>query len=1014
MTTAIVRWSINHRGFMLSAWIVIFVVGSWISTSLKLDAMPDLTNNQVQILTRAPGLMPEEVERRVTRPLELGLGGLPGLVTHRSSSRYGLSAITAVFADDIDPYRVRQMVQERLARVALPVGVPPAELGPLSGGLGEIFQFTLSSENRTPTELLELVELRLGPELRRIPGIVEVNTWGGAKRTFEVVVDPVRLEQRGQTLEQVVDLLGRNVTSVAGASLETRDSQTLLRGAFLPRDPNALSSLMLDPNVRLGDVASLNEGILPRLGAATRNGQGETVYVMLQMLRGANAREVMERVHAAMPAAKKLLPTDIRLDVVYDRSVLVGLTLRTMAKNLFEGGALVVLVLFLLLGSLRAGVIVAAVIPLAMVGATTLMTLVGLPGNLMSLGAVDFGLIVDGAVVMVEGIFHATAHANRAVPFRQRAAEAAEHVAAPVLFAVLVIMIVYVPILTLSGVDGQMFRPMALTVVCALAVSLLAALTFVPAAAASLLDYEHIPSREPLLVRGLRRIYPPLLEKAEIRPALVLATFVAMLALGSVLFARAGSELAPQLDEGDLVVQTTRSADVSLAGSVDRGLALERAVLAAIPEATSVASRVGSPAVSTDMMGLEQADVFISLRPKSEWKVGRTTANVIDAAAQAIEREVPGSAPSFTQPIQMRFNELLGGAPMDVVVSVFGEDLSEIRELADHVQHSLLGVSGVTDSKVLSPPDVPLLDVEPNPLALAQYGLRPSAALQTVEALRSGIRAATTYLGPVEVPIVVRLNTPLEPSQLRSALVATAHGAVPLERIARINSVNTTSLVQHDDGKRRVVIGFNVRGGDLQTVVENAQAAVERDVKVPVGISLHWGGQHEVLREAQARMKIVVPLALVAIFALLLIAFRSVRPVLVIATQVPFASVGGIIALTWRDMPLSIAAIVGFVALSGVAVMNGVVLLNETLMNQRSGASPRQAVHDAAISRARPVIMTALVAMLGFVPMMLSHGVGAEVQRPLATVVVAGLITSTLLTLLVLPVLYPLTYGRRS
>lgn len=1014
MTGHLVAWSIAHRWWVIGGWALLLVCGSVVSLRLKLDAMPDLTNNQVQILTRAAGLTPEEVERRVTRPLELALGGLPGLLTHRSTSRYGLSGIVAVFEDDVDPYRVRQMVQERLLGAELPSGIGPAELGPMSGGLGEIFQFTVSSEQRSPTELFEWVQLKVAPELRRVPGIVEVNTWGGAQRTIDVMLDPLRLSQRELSVEVVQDALSSSVASAPGASLEAHNKQTLLRASFLPSDPHALGALMLSAEVRLSDVASLRLGTQPRLGAATRQGAGETVYVMLQMLRGANAREVMDSVHQAMPAVQALLPNDVRIDVVYDRSVLVNRTLQTMMKNLLEGGVLVIAVLFLLLGSLRAGLIVAAVIPLAMVGATTVMTLMGLPGNLMSLGAIDFGLIVDGAVVMVEGVFHTTAGVDRQQSFRTRASAAAEHLAVPVLFSVLVILIVYVPILTLTGVDGHMFRPMALTVVFALSIALFASLTFVPAAVCSWLDYSDVPQKEPLLIRAVRRVYPSMLRAAQANRVVVVTTFILLLSLGGVLMGRAGSELAPQLDEGDFVIQTTRASDVSLSGAVAEGLRFERAILQAIPEATSVSSRIGSPAVATDMMGYEQADVFVSLKPRGEWRPGKTSTGLIADITASIAQEAPGAESSFTQPIQMRFNELLGGAPMDVVVSVYGDDLMELRVASEAVRRSLAPVEGVADSKVLSPPDVPLLDVRPDPLTLSQFGLRPSHVLQAVQALRGGVHVADTYDGPLRVPVMLRIDASLDPSSLRALPLASPKGLLALDRVAHISHLQTTSMVQHDDGKRRVLVGFNVRGRDLQSVVDEAQAKVTREVMLGHGVSLHWGGQLEVLNAAQQRMKLVVPLALVAVLGLLFIAFRQWRPVLIIATQVPFASVGGIVALTLRGMPLSIAAIVGFVALSGVAVMNGVVLLNETLLNQANGLSPQEAVRAAAISRARPVLMTALVAMLGFVPMMLSQGVGAEVQRPLATVVVAGLLTSTFLTLLILPVIYPLTYPRWS
>ena len=1030
MIARVVAWSVAHRVLVAVATLVLAVAGVIVGARLRFDALPDVTTNQVLVLTRAPGLTPEEVERLVTRPIESALGGTPGLEEVRSISRYGISSVTVVFADEVDPYRARQIVKEHLDGLSgtFPQDVASPELGPITGGLGEIFHFTISSPRRTAAELLEIATLRLAPQLRSVRGVVEVNTWGGQQRTLEVRADPVRMAQRGLTLADLRGALQEATGTAAGASLPAGSAQALLRAVALPRDASDLGHALVfrrgdTTPARLAEVADLSQGELQRIGAATANGRGETVYLMAQMLRGDNALEVMRRIHGRMDAVRRLLPDDVRVEVVYDRSHLVNATLHTVFKNLLEGGLLVVAVLFLMLGSLRAGLLVASAIPLSMLGATAAMVALGIPGNLMSLGALDFGLLVDGAVVMVESVFHGLAPAALAAlgataareEMRAHVGRVTRSAAQPVFFSVLVILLVYVPVLSLTGVDGKMFRPMALTVVFALTTALVLTLTFIPAAASLLLRPKDVPHREPLLVRAIHRVYEPLLAFTVRLPRAVAAGAVALTAFSLVLFVRAGSEFVPQLDEGDLVVQTTRAADISLESAVREAGRLEAAVLGRVPEVKQVVSRVGSPAVATDIMGLEQADVFVTMRPREEWRPGLTRDALVAEVEQAIAARAPGGDPSFTQPIQMRFNELLGGSVADVTVSVYGDDLGELRRIAEIVADVAGKQRGAEDTRVIAPPAVALLEARPRPLDASRAGFTVREVLDAVQAVRAGIEVGATYDGPLRIPIVLKLGE--SPSAFTLAdlsIPAPSGGLVPLGRVADVVHQSAPSLVLRQNGERRLVVGFNVRGADLGTVVAGAQKAVAASVQLPRGYRLEWGGQFQTLQEAKRRLAVVIPVVLAVIVGVLLLAFRRVRPALVIFMNVPFASVGGMIALGLRGMPVSISSAVGFIALSGVAVLNGVVLMSRLIKLEEEGHAPAEAAVMAARERARPVLMTALVAALGFLPMAVATGVGAEVQRPLATVVCGGLVTSTILTLLILPTLYPWVARKRA
>ncbi|MBX7084329.1 MAG: CusA/CzcA family heavy metal efflux RND transporter [Nannocystaceae bacterium] len=1018
----IVHGAVAHRVAVIVVVLVLAALAMVGVRKLQLDALPDITSNQVIVLTRAPGLTPEEVERLVTRRVETAVGGLSGVEEQRSLSRFGISSVTVVFDDDVDPWRARQQVQERIGNLAaeLPAGVEPPQLGPFTGGLGEVFHLTLSSPLRSQAELLELAELRVAPLMRGVEGVVEANTWGGRRRALEVRADARRLAKHQVTLEQLRDALHRATGAAAGASIPAGGGQALLRGVVWPQGPVDLGAAIVrhgDPEgheriVRVADVADVVWGDLPRIGAATGNGGGELVYVMLQMALHANALEVVGRIEARMDQLVSVLPEDVRVDVVYDRSDLVMATLRTVGKNLAEGAALVVVVLVALLGSLRAGIVVASVIPLSMLGAVAAMVLLGVPGNLMSLGAIDFGLLVDGAVVMVERAFHELpAIRERDEPTLRRTtiAEAMGHVAAPMTFSVAVIVLVYVPILALVGVDGKMFRPMALTVVFALLTALVLAIVWVPALSAAWLRPRHVPVRDPIMVRIVRRGYEPVLALAARAPLLVIVPAVALLAYGGVLYTQLGSAFVPQLDEGDLVIQATRNPDISLERAVSDGTHLERVVRAAAPEVEAIVSRIGSPAVATDIMGLEMSDVFVELAPRERWRPGLQKDALIAQIEQAIATQAPGASAGFTQPIQMRFNELLGGAVTDVTVEIYGEDLAALYATAERVRAIVAEADGAHDVRIMAPPSVPVLDVRPRLLDAAQLGIDAAQVLDLVRAVRAGVDVGTTWDGPVQIPIRLRVGSDATAASLAAMQVVTPAGSiVPLSRLADVSMSPTPALVNRHDAQRRVVVGFNVRGRSLGEVVTDARSRLEAADAIPRGQRVHYGGQFETLEEARSRMAVVVPIVMVGIILVLVALFRAAGPALLIFLNVPFAGVGGVIALASRDMPMSISAAVGFIALSGIAVLNGVVLISGIRALQREGHDAASAAMTAARQRVRPVVMTALVAALGFIPMAVATGVGAEVQRPLATVVVGGLGTSTLLTLVVLPALYHL------
>ncbi len=1008
--------SLRYRFFTLVAIVLVIATGLWSFTHLTIDAMPDLTPVQVQVLTRTPALGPVEVEQFVTFPIEASLNGLPGLRELRSVSRYGLSAVTAIFEDSTDIYRARQQVTERITRAMdrIPVEYGRPMMGPLTTGLGEVYQFTLKGPGYSTMALRTILEWDIGMRLRAVPGVVEVNIWGGGPQQFQVVVNPAKLLAFKLSLRQIFEALGKNNAIAGGGYIEHEREQLLIRGEALATQVSDLARIVIDHGpggvpIFIGDVADVKSAPALRIGAATAMGEGETVIGMVQMLAGENAQQVVQRVKTRVREIQATLPPGVMIDPYYDRTLLVSQVIRTVRANLFEGGLLVVAVLFLFLGDLRSGLIVASAIPLSMMIAFTGMMQAGLSGNLMSLGAIDFGLLVDGSVVMVDNILRRLA-AQGPLDREERLAaihSAGREVLRPMVFAVSIIILVYIPILTLTGIEGKMFRPMAFTVILALAGSLLLAVAATPVLA--FWFARAAPGGgETSAVAALRRLYEPCLTWALTRPAWVVwpaaGLFVVSLAVGT----RLGVEFVPRLDEGDMAIQVWRLPSVSLSESVATTLEIER-VLRGFPEVVKVVTRTGSPEVATDVMGVEMSDVFVILKPQAEWTTARTREGLIGKMKPAILHSVPGVGLGFTQPIEMRFNELIAGTRSDLAVKIFGEDLDVLRQKADALARVLEKVPGAADVKIEQVAGLPLIRVVVDRNQIARYGVTADEVLDLVQTTRVGHVVGTVAQGLRRFELVVRLvdTASADLGTFGSLLIPTAHGElVPLSRVAAIHIDTGPAQVSHEHVQRRIVVECNIRGRDLGSFVAEAQRAVAQGVSLQTGYEMKWGGQFEHLREASRRLVIVVPVTLILILGVLSVIFGAMIPALLIFLNVPFALSGGMLALWMRGLPLSISAAIGFIALFGIAVLNGVVLISRIRQLETDGLSADQAVIQGAMDRLRPVLMTALVASLGFLPMALATSMGAEVQRPLATVVIGGLFSSTALTLIVLPVLY--------
>ncbi|MFZ5684644.1 efflux RND transporter permease subunit [Phenylobacterium sp.] len=1037
MLERIIALSIRFRWIVLALVLVLGAIGVWSFQRLPIDATPDITNVQVQINTEAPGFSPLEAEQRITFPVETAIAGVPGLQYTRSVSRYGLSQVTVVFKDGTDIYFARQLVNERLqaARSQLPEGLTPT-LGPIATGLGEIFMYTLESKPNarkadgtpyTPEDLRTLQDWVIRPQLRNTPGVTEVNTIGGFQRQYHVTPIPERLAAFDIGMSDVVDALERNNANVGAGYVERYGEQYLVRVPGQASTREDLGSILIANRhgvpIRVADVADVIMGEELRTGAATEDGR-EVVLGTVFMLVGENSRTVAQAAAKRLEEAAKALPPGVEAVPIYDRTDLVERAIGTVEKNLVEGALLVIVVLFLLLGNIRAALITAAVIPITMLMTITGMVRAGVSGNLMSLGALDFGLIVDGAVIIVENCLRRFGEAQhrlgRLLTREERfdlAAAASSEVIRPSLFGVLIITLVYVPIFALTGVEGKMFHPMAITVVMALTFALILSLTFVPAAVALFVSGK-VEEKDSFLMRGARRAYQPALDAAlRFRVAFVAAA-VGLVLMAGFAASRMGSEFVPNLDEGDIALHALRIPGTSLSQAIQMQTALERRIKQ-FPEVERVVAKIGTAEVATDPMPPSVADTFIMLKDRKDWPDPRKPRAQLVAEMQAAVAQVPGNNYEFTQPIQMRFNELLSGVRADVAIKVFGDDLDQLLALGAEVKGVVEGIEGAEDVGVEQITGLPVLQITPDRAALARLGLSIADVQEVIQASVGGVVAGQVFEGDRRFDVVVRLpeavreNTDLIGRlQIPVQAGGGARAFVPLEEVATIAVEKGPNQISREDGKRRVVVTANVRGRDLGSFIAETQQKVGAEVEVPAGYWVSYGGTFEQLISAAKRLQLVVPAVLLLIFGLLFALFRSVKDSAIVFSGVPLALTGGVAALLMRGMPLSISAAVGFIALSGVAVLNGVVLVSFIRGLIEEGRTPADAIREGALTRLRPVLMTALVASLGFVPMALNVGAGAEVQRPLATVVIGGIISSTLLTLLVLPALYSLVHGR--
>lgn len=1016
MIEKIIQFSLNQRFLIISLSFLLVAVGLWSAKNLSIDAVPDVTNVQVQINTEVDALGPVEIENLVTYPIEVAMTGLPDVEEVRSLSRYGLSQVTVVFKDHVNIYFARQLVLERLqqAKEKLPQGIGTPTLGPIATGLGEIFLYTVKGENLDLTELRTINDWIIKPQLRTVPDVTEVNSIGGYEKEYQVWVDPTKLSSYGITLEQIQSALERNNANAGGGYIEKREEQYLVRGVGMIQSLDDIGNIVITTQenvpIFLRDVAQVKIGAQTRTGSATSKGQ-ETVLGTAIMLKGANSRVVSERVSERIEKIKKIVPEGVKIETVYDRTHLVEKTIQTVRINLFEGGILVLAVLLFLLGNVRAGLIVISAIPLSMLFAISGMVATKTSGNLMSLGAIDFGLIVDGAVVMVENIVRRLAEKKKshinlsAQDYMQEISHAAKEISRPVVFAVSIITIVYLPIFTLEGIEGKMFRPMAITVVLALIGSLILTLTLIPVLCSFFLK-GHIQEKESKTISYLQRKYAPMLNWAFLHKKFVTISSLLVVTASFIVFPFLGSEFIPKLDEEAIAIQSVKPTGMSLTESTKMVAELEKIVLS-FPEVADAFSRTGTAEVATDPMGPNVSDTLIMLKGKIKDKE-----KLIEKMEKAVS-VLPGMNFSFSQPIELRVNELISGVRSDVAIKIFGEDLEVLEQKADEIVKVISKIKGARDVKAEQIEGMPILQAEIDRNKIARYGINVADVLGLIETAVAGKDTGQIFEGVKRFDLNLRY-----PEEYRSdiqgisgLLVTTPHGhKIPLGQLTKkITIEEGPAQISHEEASRRIVIEINVRGRDIGSFVSEAQKVIDEQIKLPAGYSMNWGGTFEHLQSARERLFIVVPVSLILIFILLFFAFNSMRHAVLVFTGIPFAITGGVFALLLRGMPFSISAAIGFIALFGVAMLNGVVMVSFINQLRRQGMSVLEATMKGAESRLRPVLMTALVASLGFLPMALSNGTGAEVQRPLATVVIGGLISSTFLTLILLPMLYSIT-----
>lgn len=1041
MIEKIIKFSISHRWFVLLGVLLVALLGVYNYQRLPIDAVPDITNVQIQINTEAVGYSPFETEQRITFPVEMAMGGLPFLDYTRSLSRYGLSQVTVVFKDGTDIYFARQLISERLQEVKsnLPPGVEPT-MGPISTGLGEIFMYTLQvadgARNKNGVEY-SLADLRtmqdwiIKPQLRVVPGVVEVNTIGGYEKQFHVLPKIEKLQIYGLSLSDILDVVINNNTNIGAGYIERNGEQYLIRSPGQVKNIEEIESIVVASRkgvpIFLKDVAEVSLGKELRTGAATQGGK-EVVFGTVFMLMGENSRVVSERVATKLDEINLSLPKGVLAKAVYNRTDLVNATIKTVRNNLFEGALLVIIVLFLLLGNFRAALITAMLIPLSMLFTISGMVSTKITGNLMSLGALDFGLIVDGAVIIVENCIRMLAqkqHEEQRLLTRDERLKvtflATKEVMRPSFFGVFIILAVYLPILSLSGIEGKMFQPMAFTVIIALFGAMIFSATFIPAAVAIFLSGK-ISEKENFLMAIARKIYLPLLTFCLAKRIKVLSLAVVLVILSGLLASRMGTEFIPSLDEGDVALHALRIPGTSLTQAVEMQHILERR-LAIFPEVKEVFAKIGTAQIATDPMPPSVADGFIMMKPRSEWpNPKKTKVQLVSELEEAVEK-IPGNKYEFTQPIEMRFNELIAGVRADVAIKVFGDDMDTLLSVAKQIGEVLETTEGASDVGIEQITGLPIMSIELDRRALGRYGLQSGNVQEIIQIAMGGKVAGEVFEGDSRFNIIVRLAEKVRtaPDVLRQILIPLPNSTsknisfIPLSQIAKIVKSIGPNQISRENGKRRVVVTANVRDIiDLGSFVANAQKVIREQVKLPAGYWIAWGGQFENLISATKRLQIVVPVSLLVIFLLLFLTFGNVVDALLVFTGIPLALTGGVVFLWLRSIPLSISAGVGFIALSGVAVLNGLVMI--TFINKllEDGMQLDEAITKGSLTRLRPVLMTALVASLGFVPMALATGAGAEVQRPLATVVIGGILSSTVLTLLVLPGLYRLFHGKKG
>lgn len=1041
MFEKLIRFAIDQRWLVLLVVLGMSALGIHNYQRLPIDAVPDITNVQVQVNSSAPGYSPLEAEQRITFPIETAMAGLPNLEQTRSVSRYGLSQVTVIFKDGTDIYFARQLVNERIqeAKEKLPPGVSPA-MGPISSGLGEIYMWTVESKPGalrpdgspyTPTDLREIQDWIIKPQLRNVPGVTEINTIGGNAKEFQVAPDTSKLMAHGLSMTELVDALERNNASVGAGYIERSGEQYLIRAPGQVTNLDDIRRIVIaTPQgvpLRVGDVAEVLMGQELRTGAATENGR-EVVLGTVFMLLGENSRIVSQAVDKRMAEINKSLPEGVIAQTVYDRTVLIDKAIATVKKNLIEGALLVIAILFLFLGNIRAAVITAMVIPLAMLFTFTGMVTNKVSANLMSLGALDFGIIIDGAVVIVENCVRRLAHAQglagRPLTRNERfheVFEASKEARRPLLFGQLIIMVVYLPIFALTGVEGKMFHPMAFTVVAALLGAMILSVTFIPAAVALFIGNK-VSEKENRLMVWAKSGYKPMLSWAMVNKPLVLTIAAVSILLSGLIASRMGSEFIPSLNEGDVALHALRIPGTSLTQAVGMQTELER-VVKSFPEVDKIFAKIGTAEIATDPMPPNVADNFVMLKPTDQWPdPSRSKADLVSAMQEAVMK-IPGNNYEFTQPIQMRFNELISGVRSDVAVKVFGDDMNVMNPTAEQIAEVLESVPGAADVKVEQTTGLPMLTLNIDRDKASRMGLNVADVQDALSIAVGGREAGLVFEGDRRFDILVRLPDAARgnleaikriPIRLPAVEGVQSAAYVQLGDVASLDIAPGPNQIGREDGKRRVVVTANVRGRDIGSFVAEAQAKLEAQVKVPTGYWTTWGGTFEQLQSASKRLQIVVPVALLLVFVLLFAMFGNIKDGLLVFTGVPFALTGGIVALWLRDIPLSISAGVGFIALSGVAVLNGLVMIAYIRSLREGGLPLDAAIEEGALTRLRPVLMTALVASLGFVPMAIATGTGAEVQRPLATVVIGGILSSTALTLLVLPILYRLVHRREE